>query len=444
MLRKNRAIKFEALERRQMLSASAIAFNAKSGLLTVTGTNYDDNIQLSGDGTPGDVAVSVTTPSGTFTATLTGVKNVKIDSKNAGSGDEVVVTDLIIPGDLTIKTGNGSDLVEVIDNGFTTQIGGKVSIDTDKGNDAVGVGYDFVGGTITGPVQICKDLSIETEKGDDAVVVAGLNTVPDEIAGIVKAASVKTHLTPAQVADVSNFSQIGGKVSIETGDGNDAVGVLNTLIGGKLSIETGDGLDAVGVSFVLAQKSASIKTGSSDDAVGVMGLAVGQVSGTLTNPTGFTGGDFNLETGGGCDGVAVTNDPATLENALLAFIAAHDTVLSTDLQDLLTQVANDLGALPAPPISLAAKNATIKTGDGADYATIDSVYVTNKLSVDMGGGCDSLYFYATNYFGTGNLDGGGSKDSIYVESLVPPYGPNGKFTYNGSPLKIQDFEYFAV
>ena len=84
-----------------------------------------------------------------------------------------------------------------------------------------------------GPADVGGKVTIDTGKGDDDVIIDGLTMMP----------------TNSQ------------EVSIKTIDGDDTVHLKNSILHGKLTIDTGKGDDTVLIDPTTVDNDVSIKTG---------------------------------------------------------------------------------------------------------------------------------------------------------------------------------------
>ncbi|MFO1021031.1 MAG: hypothetical protein U0903_10085 [Planctomycetales bacterium] len=113
----------DILESRLLLTVN-VSFNAKSGLLKITGDSAGDRVDIDGTGTAGQVEVFINS------VKFDDFSNVKSIKANLGAGDdELNLSAVTIDGDINVNLGSGADKFD-IDNNTTLGSGpdGLVSI----------------------------------------------------------------------------------------------------------------------------------------------------------------------------------------------------------------------------------------------------------------------------------------------------------------------------
>ena len=125
---KNNVFDLQYLEGRTMMSAAPGTLTVKfaSGLLSVTGTTGNDQINIS------HVANSWTISNGSVWTSTKTYKNVTKVSINAGNGDDSITLDSSVTCPATLAGGNGNDTI----TGST----GATSLDGGAGNDSLTAG----------------------------------------------------------------------------------------------------------------------------------------------------------------------------------------------------------------------------------------------------------------------------------------------------------------
>jgi Ca2+-binding RTX toxin-like protein len=156
----------ETLEERRMMSAAAIS--VAHGVLTVRGSNADDQINVRSKG--GEVNVSVVGGGHQNTKSFAPARIRQINIRGLAGNDRVSVSMPAFKGKTTVTGDGGNDHINVITNGPATLLGGEgddklttdlnkksVSIDGGDGNDVIrgsdgqdiltgGPGNDFLAG----------------------------------------------------------------------------------------------------------------------------------------------------------------------------------------------------------------------------------------------------------------------------------------------------------
>ena len=168
----------EKLEDRVLL---AVDINLNNGTLTITGDGEDQAVYITQDGD--DILIYAVDADGYEYEVYDAddVKNIVINTN--GGDDYVNIPELDISGNVTIDTGSGDDFVQIEadvdgyfgDYGSNFQIGGSLSIKTGDGSDAVDVG----------DAEIAKNVTVST--GDDNDYVSFFSDSYDlEIGGKTK------------------------------------------------------------------------------------------------------------------------------------------------------------------------------------------------------------------------------------------------------------------
>jgi hypothetical protein len=266
------------------------------------------------------------------------------------------------------------------------------------GNDVISVtesagiySVTINGATTTFAAAGVRNLKINTLGGSDVVNVGTPRTT-----GITS--------LPAPTLSVQRGLSIRGS-------GADAVTIAATSVGRKLDVRLGGGSDLLAVTDSTARQ-ARLRTGAGADTVAIVGLN--------------TARSFNLRSGGGGDHVSVVNTAAGLTalttpgTGLLASYAAGfanaglDVTPLTAFWDAINPVSGTLSFT-----SLAARNAQIRTGNGAATVAITGTSVAKTTKVDLDGSGGALQFTG-NTFSKGRLDVGPGGANTVVQSGNSP------------------------
>jgi hypothetical protein len=238
--------KFERLEDRQLLAVS-VTFGAKKGILTLTGDDAGDDVEIEGTGNSSEVDVFV---NGGFVGTFAGVRSIR---GNLGAGDDNLFLSAVhIGGSLDINMGSGADLFDFddapISNGSgEVLIGGNVTVNM-GGNSGDFVEWDNVSGfgIVVGNNVVLAgvaDVDLDGDGGDETVQASDIH-----IGGALKISLsgfgdvggnsadvflddvnvlVGTVITGSSSADVirAEQSSFGRRVTVNLGDGDDLVDI---------------------------------------------------------------------------------------------------------------------------------------------------------------------------------------------------------------------------
>lgn len=303
----NRRLRMEGLEERQLM-AGDVAVSMFGGELMINGDEAgnavmvsklnDGGFKISGLWTDG----AYTTINGQSETTVNGVNGMHIDLDDGN--DQLYINntysgnDLVVNGDLNIKTGGGDDQVRIIN----TTVTGKASIVTDQ-DSATGSpwwndqpsGDDNV--TLDGLI-VYDDMDIKTGKGSDSVNFDSFFTNNYPQWNVVDQLSIDTGVGTND-GDTVDMDYVFAHESINvlTGNGDDHIhtkhanaveGIYMSTYGGQdtvdvdysdymnwngigsaahLSINTGSGSDNVTLDHVDVRGSVALTTGSGNDTV---------------------------------------------------------------------------------------------------------------------------------------------------------------------------------
>ena len=281
---------------------------------------------------------------------------------NVGEGDDIVraygfpsvlgLSDLNVPRDLVINAGGGNDIIRL------------------------GVSEDFEIGSgpfLSGPINVGRDVSINGGVGDESVWTTDLNVVDDLTLVDTQGNIEFQNFFGASFAIGGDRSYVGDNVSVMTGSGNDAAGVVDMVVGGNVTMSLGGGDD-------LGVVQASEISGS---------LAVSLGSGINT-------GQIELVTVAGGIGVIGSGS----NTIVVLGVEANSVTVVTGNTDDFVQF-----------FSVTAGMATIATFGGADSVSLaDSAF--DILIVHLGAGNDELSLQNVDVSVLALLSGGGGTDTL--------------------------------
>src|SRR5262245_16851262 len=428
-----RTLHVEQLERRAMLAGNVSA-SVSGGSLIIRGDNADNGVVISQTG-PGsylvtgiDTAGGPTTINGDPDATFTGVTgSFDVDLKKgddlfgmlgdianlgvidveaeeecglglsfgSGSGGGSASGDIaavVVPGNLTIRMGDGLDQVALY-----VDVGGQTSVDTGNQDDAVFIDDSTFGG----------NLPVQTGKGADSVCVVE--------------------------------SDMSGLLNVQTGDGEDSV-YATEFAALAVVVNTGNQSDGVERTSFYVDTTTTIVTGSGNDGVDVSDFLAGQGTG----PHGVPGGGaVTITTGDGNDGVsmsgfdasAVTINAGNGNNG----ISVEDAEIFTDQNGNQTFDGNNEAPGPLAIVtgkngdgvsieSVTAATVTASLGAGNDGISIEDLLLAFSLVVDTGTGNDAAAISDVTSGGSIVITMGSGNDSLSLSTLTTPH-----LVANGGP-----------
>ncbi|MCL4202882.1 MAG: LEPR-XLL domain-containing protein [Pirellulaceae bacterium] len=314
--------------------------------------------------------------------------------------------DTTVKKDVSFKAGDAPVFEDELSQGvdvFAATIQGKLTIKLGKGDAAVWLNQ----------VTVDKDVSINTGDGDDWIAF--------------EPASVDSEEDLELFANGAN-SVLGGKVTLNSGRGDDLVAITSADVTGALSINTGDGYDTLGlwqVAVTSAKSNVSINTGNQSDRIAIVEL---QAAGNVTLDSGNAVADE--EPG---DQVLVTNSDIE-KNLTVKTGKGHDQVgigtgdfIDAALEELLLEFEWDGYGIVADLVNVGGK-LTVSTGNGWDGLSISWCDIVGSASVDMGGGTDECEILDTTV-GAGASVKMGAGDEDYL--AVGDTDVTGKVTLDG-------------
>ncbi len=279
----NRSLRMESLEERQLM-AGDVSVGMTGGELMIEGDTASNAVQVS-KLTDGGYRITglwadgaQTSINGRYSTTVNNVDNMTI---NLGRGDDrlyinntLAGNDLVVEGDLKIRTGGGDDYVRILN----TTVEGNVSIVTDQDAStgasrryAQPSGDDYV--SING-LHAYNDVNIKTGEGSDTVKFeASYNTYQDW--NFANKFSINTGVG-TNTGDTVDLDYVFAFESIEldTGNGHDSVQTQRTFAVKGIDIATRGGHDTVSMHATDMewngldwQASILIDTGSGNDVV---------------------------------------------------------------------------------------------------------------------------------------------------------------------------------
>jgi hypothetical protein len=321
------------------------------------------------------------------------VDQARVDTGSGDDGDiffPVLIANATISGSLTVNTGAGNDFVAVLGASL-----GQLSVDTGAGND----------GTPDQPVQISDvhvagGMNVTTGQGNDVALLAFVSA--DHLA--VDMGSGDNQLDVTDESSIANAMRIGmgggndrlrmdtfagtfaqqtGSLSIDMGAGTDTVDFLSLIVVGKINITLGAGNDTLTADHLFPYGDAKIDAGAGNDSV------------SLTDTEAHH--DVNILLGAGDDSFTAMFDLMVAHNLELHLGAGHDTVSASGL-DIVNQLLID--------------------GNGGDKAvTVVSSLIEGDLKVLLGPGSDTLSIIATAVYGTAKLRGGSGHDGLDLDGV---------------------------
>ena len=389
----------------------------------IMGGDEDDEIELNGITTSGNVdvdfgdgdaefdledsfiggGVDVMAGNGFFDAWITGSGvNVTGDlNLNVGpGGSEILINDLTTQsgysgnGDVNITAGDDNGWGNVIDVSGSG-IGGSVDIETGDGFSDILLESTTIGGNLDITIGDSSEVSAASAplvNGYDSYISVGDLDYGDVEEDVV--------LAPEDFTGVD----VGGSVTIESGDGDEQIRLSLVTIGFSLNIDAGDGDNSIELDWVTASgNSIDIDTGSGTDSVDLDNVA--------------SPGPVTIDTDGGSDSVSISNGSFT-------------NGFSSNTVDINTGDDGDDVSVSESSFD----GLSIDTGDddAADTVDVDAISLTGDLDIATGGGDDDISVDDTDLSAL-DADGGAGFDSFTTPDDIATGGSD-------TPRRFTDIE----
>lgn len=282
----NLTLPSEILESRQVLAGNVLA-TVSEGVLTIRGDAKANNIQVNPqeNGT-----VTVSGLDGTRinfllsrSFTFTGVQNIVVEMN---AGDDVVSVgngqvDAVILNDLQIDTAAGDDTVNL----RRLSVRDDVTVTTGDGSDVVKVDSLNVGGQGVNSNQ--NDLLIDTSRistsGVDQDQVTLFRTFVARNATITTGADNDTVVNDDRplfvvgIPTATPFTDVLGNLNINTGDGNDSVDLDLVRVGQDLTADLQDGNDQFVIRRSLVIEELFVDGGDDNDTFTILDTVFGDL-----------------------------------------------------------------------------------------------------------------------------------------------------------------------
>jgi len=444
----HRNLQLEFLESRTLLAGTVLAaFNATTGILTLTGDAKGNGIAITTDDVDGTWTLTVTGTDTTGIATRLNPKSTKVNAASASfTAEDVhgIVIDmkdgrnevsinvaadsdgnpLALSKDLTLKSGKDADYFQV-DN---IEVAGKLTVSSGAGADFVSLGWLGVTGAVSVDAgsggnyvflegDFTSSVSIKATTGIDYVSVSG--TIGSE----TKVGSL-TIDTGANYDTVDVSAEISGNVTIKVGDGGSEVHV-EEVVTGNLSVTGGSGSDYVYVSSASVGGKVDIKTGAGDDGVCV-GSEDSESRSTIT-------GSLSVDTGTDDDWVELEYVDVGSSNLTAprkaGALAIGDVKISTgDGGELRRNYNYEDSGMPFYPTEVvvalgltATGNLAIDGGKGDNGIVLAQCSAANAtLTTGAGSSMIAIGELDLETTGTLSIQGGVGDNAVAIGTTVPP------------------------
>lgn len=377
----------QALEQRTLPAGTVLAV-ASAGNITLTGDNNSNQVTI------------VVTAAG---ITLTGTDGTLI-RKGARTGTTLTLNTPNVTRDVTINLRGGDDALTVNVGTANLVIGRNLKIDASAGNDTINVP------NTTGSITVNGELTVDLGTGTDRLTTA----TPITVLG-------NARITGNTGNDTINLDGLNvlQHLTIETGSGDDAVALTDSLVTGNANVALSGGNDDLDTNELTVLGATIFDAGAGDDS------ALSITDSLFAGRTRFhlQSGNDQIELSSEFQGVVevtggIGNDLLGIGASI--FRAASSFHLGDGDDIAFIDDAEFFG------------NTSFDFGDGLDLLDIGSVDETldvtltpifrARSSFHLGGGNDSVRLASANFQGRSTLDLGSGDDELGIFGTPPTRG----------------------
>ncbi|MBI82361.1 MAG: hypothetical protein CMJ81_04120 [Planctomycetaceae bacterium] len=400
---KNRKLSLQALEDRNMFAGNILA-NLVGTDLTVTGDAHDNQVEIE-EIAPNKIQVTGlkgTTVNGKAAPQVFAAKLIENVTVRTGDGmDEVNIHDLTLTdtpnGNLEVHTEFDDDLV-YMKNVFASQ---KIELDTGDCDDTVKVTKSGVGGlragggtwkTNTGSGHDWVDLRHVKAKDMTVDMMDGADRVKIVNAKIGNNFDVDTGLHSDRV--IVHKVEVTNNMTINTKDGNDELKIVNARIGEHFTVDTGEHGDDVFLEQVRAGRDIEVQTRDGEDTVELLESSAGRFVHVDTDTVVLAGG--------------ATFPGANDDNVFIRRVNAGRDIY------VYTHGANDEVRIRSASAKMILR---VDTGAGFDLVDVEGVQKTRLVEVDTGTGNDAVYMIGLE-IGLLDVKTGSGEDIVDLRAII--------------------------
>jgi len=387
-------------------------------------------------------SLSINTGAGADSVSIQGLNvtgnanvNINLGANTEADSDLLTVLDSAWAGNVSVRTGGGSDIV-VLGNALTDVNFRGLSLDTGAEADVVtatrvnltGTGSSSINLganaeldadilTLT-TVDIAGALSIRTGDGDDLVTTD--NVTVDRNLSVDLGAGGDT-------LNAQTSLTVHGSTSLRLGDGDNTVNVSGTVAWDRgLSVRGGDGIDDVDINAVVTTSgNVSVSLYDGNDLLNIDGTFTTDRSVTVNTSDGIddisidglTGVRLSVTAGSEDNAVALSNVPVSSSLSLYGGTSVDDISLNT-VNAASTYLAlnggNDIVNVNGLADLAARTRLTIFGGSGDETLNLSNVLADRAL-VSLSSGTNALTLNGSDV-NRATLLGGGDVDNITVNA----------------------------
>jgi len=452
----------ESLESRLAPAGIVTLSLTTAGALTITGDALANDLQITESGNDWTIATQAGGDTlfklngGPLLSSITFAAPLSVKASMGAGNDEILISNAIIPGALTIDGGAGDDVVDLT----STSIGGITTIRLGAGHDYFTAGGDlfFARGFSVdlGTGQNTFDVNATTLLSNGAISAVASGTVVEtqtfilaaELGDVTGAVTMRTSTASSTDFEIGAFGgdslRVTGSLSLISAAGSDTVtlvGDIETL--GTLAINLGQGVNSVfSADAGLIKANALTYTGGSQlDSVTFDGDYL-QVVGALTfnggagsnlldlNPiSGLSvGGVLRYNGGTGNDTLLIDGPEAIVGGAVIMSAGAGNNAFGLDATSasvgavtFSAGVGNDVVDIGeytgASSLVTVRGNVTISTGSGSADVMVRDADIYGNLAISTSvafGGIDTVRLYDSDFRGTVSVNLYGAADSDVI------------------------------
>lgn len=452
---------FESLEPR-LAPAGIVMLSMSAGVLTVTGDALANDLQITESGSDWTIAAQAggTTQfklnGGPLLPSITFAAPLSLKASLGAGNDDLLITQAIIPGTLTVDGGDGNDSLDLTG----TTIGGTATVRLGAGHDYFTAGGDlFFGKGFTvdlglgqntfdvNATSLISNGAISALAGGSAIELQTfiLAAAVGDVKGGVTLRTSTVSPTDFEIGAMSDDSlRVTGGISITSGSGDDTVtlaGYIEAL--GTFAMNLGNGFNSVSSSDagLIKANALSYVGGSGQDSVTFDNQAL-QVTGSLSfsgsagtnfldlNPASTLriGGGLSFVGGTGNDTLLIDGPSAIIGGAVSMNVSTGNNALGFDAVSgsagSLSFVAStgndvvDIGQFEGASTLVTVRgNVSISTGYGSADVMVRDADIYGNLSITTAvafGGIDTVRLIDSDFRGNVNVNLVGAAESDVV------------------------------
>lgn len=339
MSRSAGTVEIQSLESRQLLTGTVnLVINQRTHDVTLIGDAKSNAVQISVSGTEASIVGvsgtslrigrSVIAPDTPVSLPLDSIRDL---TAILGAGNDslaVLVEAETAMRNVTVLTGPGDDNVYFRNSGDgAVSISHMMTINTDGGNDSVMIEAGAA-------VSVGRDLTINTGAGNDGLVLVDTSKFSLDVSDAETLAQSLMNVQNDTDTAGNQLIRVGRSLRVNSGAGNDVMGLMGIEVGQDAVISTGGGkFDAAGISNMRVGRNATLTGGGN---IAARNISVGRdltlIGGASVDQVAVdnlaVGRNVHVNLGAGNDILAIGENVAIGRSAVLIGGGGRDQFLS--------------------------------------------------------------------------------------------------------------------